>query len=309
MTTTSGDLGVRVTDLFVYPVKSCAGIRVEAARVTAGGFEDDRRWMLTDEEGRFVTQRDLPELSGLRLSLGDDGATPTYRMEGPRGRSFEFPRRLAPEAGRELPVTVWSDRLVAYELPELSAWLRGTLTRPLRAVFLPEARLRQVNPKRARLGDRVGFADAYPFLLLSRESLRELNRRLSERGEPALDVRRFRPNLVVAGCASAHEEDTWSSLTIGSVAFRAAKLCDRCSITTVDPDSGRRGKEPLRTLAEYRRWDGKVWFAVNLLHEPQHVGNAIALGDEVRVHARGGPGQGTPPPSRRSLTPPSSPQR
>ncbi len=294
MTSAAGDLRVRVADLFVYPVKSCAGIRVEAARVSAGGFEDDRRWMLTDEAGRFVSQRELPELSGLQLALGDDSSTPTYRISGPRGEAIELPRRLSPDAddAQELPVTIWGDQLVAYELPALSAWLRATLGRPLRGVFLPEARLRQVNPKRARPGDRVGFADAYPFLLLSRESLGELNRRLGERGEPALDVRRFRPNIVVSGCASPHGEDTWASLTIGSVAFRAAKLCDRCSITTVDPDSGRRGKEPLRTLAEYRRWDGKVWFAVNLLHEQQHVGRAIALGDEVHVHAldpRGAP--------------------
>jgi hypothetical protein len=242
MTTTSGDLGVRVTDLFVYPVKSCAGIRVEAARVTAGGFEDDRRWMLTDEEGRFVTQRDLPELSGLRLSLGDDGATPTYRMEGPRGRSFEFPRRLAPEAGRELPVTVWSDRLVAYELPELSAWLRGTLTRPLRAVFLPEARLRQVNPKRARLGDRVGFADAYPFLLLSRESLRELNRRLSERGEPALDASGRTSSSPAARLPTRRTPGRASRSAPSRSARRSSAIAARSPPSTRTPGDG--GRSP-----------------------------------------------------------------
>lgn len=285
--------GVRVTDLFVYPVKSCAGIRVPTARIGRGGFEDDRRWMITDASGRFLTQRELPELSRLHLALGGgaqdtDHSEPTYRIGGPGGSSFEFPRQLRSTIStalvRELRVTVWKDEVVAYELPELSEWLAVTMDRPLRGVFLPEASLRQVNPQRARPGDRVSFADAYPFLLVSRESLGELNRRLVERAEPELDIRRFRPNIVVEGCTSAHEEDTWSSLTIGSVGLRAAKLCDRCSITTVDPDSGRRGKEPLRTLSQYRRWDGKVWFAVNLVHDPEHVGRHITLGDEVRPH-------------------------
>jgi uncharacterized protein YcbX len=263
----------------VYPVKSCAGVRVERAEVTRSGFADDRRWMITDAAGTFLTQRELPELSQLRLSLPKDNDA--YRIA--RGDDeLHFPRRLvAQKAPHPVRVRVWSDAVDAIEHEPLSAWLSGALGRTLRGVYLPDDSLRPVNPKRARPDDRVGFADGYPFLLVSEESIAELNRRLAARGESPLDVRRFRPNVLVAGCAAPHAEDEWRDVRIGQVAFRNAKLCDRCSVTTVDPESGRRGKEPLRTLSEYRRWDGKVWFAVNLLHAPAGIGAFLSLGDEV----------------------------
>lgn len=271
---------IRISALYVYPVKSCAGIRVDRAQVTRGGFADDRRWMITDAAGRFSTQRELPELSQLRLSL-TEGLEPGYRIA--RGDSeIVFPRHLDGQtASHRIPVQIWSDMVEGVEHRALSSWLSATLGRPLRGVYLPEDALRQVNPSRALPGDRVGFADGYPFLLLSEESMAELNRRLAARGERALDIRRFRPNVVVAGCAKPHEEDAWSELRLGAGAFRNVKLCDRCSVTTVDPESGQRGKEPLRTLSDYRRWDGKVWFAVNLIHAPSTVGTSLAVGDSV----------------------------
>lgn len=118
------------------------------------------------------------------------------------------------------------------------------------------------STQRARAGDIVSFADGYPLLLISQESLDDLNRRLPE----PIEMRRFRPNLVIAG-ASPYAEDQFTQLRIGELGFRAVKRCERCSVTTVDPSSGRRGKEPLRTLARYRLEDGKVWFGMNLIHD------------------------------------------
>ncbi len=269
-----------VTDLFVYPIKACAGIRVDEAHVGAHGFVDDRRWMIVDETGKFVTQRTVPALCRLLLSFAGD----SYRIEASGRGSLVFPRRIA--VGPHAPVQVWSDHVDALELPELSAFLSEVLGGAYRGVFVPDEALRPVNPKRAREGDRVGFADGYPFLMLSRESLAELNRRLAESGEAPLDVRRFRPNVVIAGCARPHEEDDYATLRMGSLGFRMPKACDRCVVTTVDPDTAEKGREPLRTLATYRRWDNAVWFGVNLIHDQQgtlRVGDAVELLEPVRT--------------------------
>lgn len=281
----SGASPLRVARLFVYPVKSCAGIEVDEAEIAAGGFAHDRRWMITDPSGTFVTQRELPELSQLKLDFVEGTPEPAYRISW-KADALRFPRFLQETEGKPLSVRVWGDQVEARELPELSEWLSGALGRPLRGVFVPEQSLRQVNPARALPGDRVSFADGYPFLLVSEESLAELNRRLEARGEAAFDVRRFRPNIVVSGCSAPHEEDQWREVRIGGATFRQTKPCDRCSVTTVDPDSGRRGKEPLRTLSEYRRWDGKVWFAINLVHAREHIGRTLRRGDPIEVLGR-----------------------
>ncbi len=272
--------GPIVTDLFVYPVKGCAGIRVIGAAIGKAGFVDDRRYMIVDENDEFVTQRTLPELCLFKLSIVDF----SYRMSREGRAPFSFPRK--PAGGVPRRVKVWSDHVEALEQPELSAYLSETLGGNYRGVYVPDAALRQVNPKRAREGDRVGVADGYPFLMVSRESLGELNRRLTQGGEAALDVRRFRPNIVIGGCAAPHEEDLYRSFSIGKVSFRMPKLCDRCVVTTVDPDTSVGGKEPLRTLASYRRAEGAVWFGVNLIHDGE---GALRVGDAVSVRETGSP--------------------
>lgn len=267
-----------VTDLFVYPVKSCGGIRVIGAAVGKAGFVDDRRWMIVDESDQFVTQRTLPELCLFKLSIVDF----SYHMSLEGRAPFAFPRKLREGVARR--VRVWSDEVDALEHPELSAYLSDALGGKYKGVYVPDESLRQVNPKRALPGDRVGFADAYPFLMLSRESLGELNRRLAEQGEEALDVRRFRPNIVVQGMSYPHEEDDYGTLRIGRVGFRMPKACDRCVITTVNPNLAETGREPLRTLKSYRRWDNAVWFGVNLIHDAEgsvRVGDAVELGERI----------------------------
>jgi uncharacterized protein len=128
-----------------------------------------------------------------------------------------------------------------------------------------------VNPARAQPGDIVSFADGYPLLLISEASLADLNQRL----ETPLEMRRFRPNLVISGC-EPYAEDRLRTLRIGGVSFRAVKRCERCMVTTVDPDTAERGREPLRTLARYRLEEGKVWFGMNLIHDGP---GRLSLGD------------------------------
>jgi uncharacterized protein len=156
---------------------------------------------------------------------------------------------------------------------------------PVRLVYLDDPMRRRPNPAYSREGDRVSFADGYPLLLTGEGSLRELNDLIAAgplAAEGPLPMRRFRPNVVVAG-APPWAEDGWRLLRIGDVVFRAVKGCDRCVLTTIDPDTAVKGKEPIATLARCRRWDGKVWFGVNLIPDSPGRTGAIRVGDPVQV--------------------------
>jgi uncharacterized protein YcbX len=164
--------------------------------------------------------------------------------------------------GERVECRIWNDTASALCHADGSRWFSDFLNDDVRLVYMPDSERRAVNPKRARRGDIVSFADGYPLLVISEASLADLNSRLSK----PLEMRRFRPNLVLADC-EPFAEDRFTTLFIGEVSFRAVKRCDRCSVTTVDPSTGERGKEPLRTLAQYRLEDGKVWFGMNLIHD------------------------------------------
>jgi uncharacterized protein YcbX len=157
---------------------------------------------------------------------------------------------------------VWDDVGSALCHAEGSRWFSDFLNEDVRLVYMPDSERRAVNPKRARPNDIVSFADAYPLLLISEASLADLNSRLPQ----PVEMRRFRPNLVLADC-EPFAEDRFTTLSIGEVSFRGVKRCERCSVTTVDPATGERGKEPLRTLAQYRLEHGKVWFGMNLIQD------------------------------------------
>lgn len=261
---------LRVRSLFVYPVKSCRGIAVESARLVERGFELDRRWMIADERGRFLTQRELPRLALIGTRLAGDAIV----LCAPGVGELELPV-VAPSSAPRMRVRVWSDQGDAQVYRPASEWLGAFLGQPARAVYMPDDVRRPVS----RAPDAiVGFADAYPLLCVGHASLEALNRRLAQ----PIGMERFRPNLVVAG-GEPHAEDTWQSLEVGEVALEAAKLCDRCAVVTVDPATGERGREPLATLAEYRRHEGAVWFGVNLLHRGRGV---LRVGDPVVVHGR-----------------------
>jgi uncharacterized protein YcbX len=276
----------RLTALHVYPVKAAAGLAPERWEVDAFGFRHDRRWMVVDTGGRMLTQRSYPSLARVRPSVGPD----TLRLETSGMPSLELP--LRPHATVSTTVTVWDDRCAAVWMGELAArWFSDLLNADCSLVFMPESTVRPTNPLFA-VGNRVSFADGYPFLLISEESLAGLNRRLAR----PLPMNRFRPNLVIAGGA-AHDEDLLGAFRIGSVAFRIVKPCDRCVVTTTDQETGIRGPEPLRTLATYRRHGKQVLFGQNVVHEgvgslrvgdPISVGQAEDFGGAVREPARDG---------------------
>ncbi len=261
---------ITVRSLHIYPVKSCRGISMDDAAVVPTGFRYDRQWMVVGPDGGFLSQRSNPVLARVGTRIENDRVILTAH-----GRSHLEVAAGEPD-GDERSVTVWGDRCRAVSAgPEAAEWFSSLLGSPCELVRQPDAGVRQVDRRYADQGDRVAFADGFPFLLISRASVDELNRRL---GQP-VPADRFRANIIADGCGP-HDEDRWTDITIGNVGFRVAKPCARCVVITTDQSSGARSTEPLRTLAGYRTVDGKVLFGQNLVHLGMGV---LHIGDEVRI--------------------------
>lgn len=266
---------ITVSGLFTYPIKSCRGITLRAAEVVARGIAHDREWMVVDSAGRFMTQRDWPSLARVVVSFMPDGLS--IETDGKPRLDVTHP---TPTAARR-QVTIWKDSCTSRSAgPETAEWFSDLLGTDCELVWMPPEESRQVDPDFARHGDRVGFADGFPFLLISQASLDELNRRL----ERPVPMDRFRPNIVVDGCAP-HAEDGWESMTIGDVVFTVVKPCARCVITTTDQRTGQRTPEPLRALATYRSRKGAVLFGQNLVHSGR---GEIRVGDVCLIEPRRG---------------------
>jgi MOSC domain-containing protein len=258
-----------VSGLYVYPVKACRGIRVSSVEVAERGFAGDRRWMIVDEAGQFITQRQVTELCLVDTALDDEA----IQLSAPGAGSVLLPR--AHEQGEELEVTVWRHTGLAVRHVEGSAWISQVLGRESSLVYMADRHVRPVNPDYGRSGDAVSFADGYPFLAISDASLADLNARL----EQPIGMERFRPSITISGVAP-YAEDGWSRVRLGGLEFRAVKGCSRCTVTTIDPLTAQKSKEPLRTLARYRRWDNEVWFGMNLIGD---VTGPLAVGDPLTL--------------------------
>jgi hypothetical protein len=263
---------LHVSALWRYPVKSLRGLAAERLPLGPRGPELDRQWMLVDRAGQFLTQRQHPRMALVEVGLGAEGLS----LDAPG-----MPTLTVPYAGggEPLDVQVWNDRCASERVgPEADAWLGEFLGLDCRLVRFPDRAVRQVDTRYARPGDQVGFADGFPLLLIGQASLDGLNARLQE----PVDMRRFRPNLVVSG-GGAHAEDGWRRLRIGELEFEVAKPCSRCPIPGIDPDTAERSPEVLKVLAQYRRGeDNKVYFGQNLLHRGS---GELRIGQAVEVLA------------------------
>lgn len=277
---------MKISSIYIYPVKSLAGIQVESAIVQAAGLEHDRRCMIVDEKGMFRTQRDLPALATLAPSITGG----SLELRAPGGSSFKVALNDPSRAKEMTEVEVWGDRCDAVDLgDEIAGWLSDQLGENLRIVSMGSGSNRMYNPQYG--SGPVSFADGYPLLAAGESSLEDLNSRL----ELPIPVGRFRPNIIVSG-SKPFEEDRWGDVRVGGVAFRGTKPCARCVVTTIDQSTGQKtGKEPLRTLATFRRAEkvlpdsfeqhglgpNDVLFGLNLV--PVGEGGVISVGDPVEV--------------------------
>jgi uncharacterized protein YcbX len=264
-----------ITDLFVYPVKSCRGIALRNAQVESTGFAGDRHWMLVRPNGRFVTQRELPRMALIVTRLTVD----SLELEAPGMPPLEVDRETN---GVARAVTVWKFDGRGIDCgDEAATWVSRYLDTPLRLVSFDASAPRVCSPEWTA-GTRAvtEFSDGYPILVISRASLADLNSRLSQ----ALPMERFRPNLVIDG-VEAYDEDRIQELRAGPVTLRIVKPCTRCSITTTDQSRGAvDGVEPLRTLKEYRFDKGLrgVTFGQNAIIV-DGVGESLRVGERFDV--------------------------
>jgi uncharacterized protein len=262
---------VLITALYRYPVKSLRGSAETSLEIGPAGPVGDRRWALLDEAGQRVTARSEPSLLAFTAVAGADGSVVVTTPDG---------RRLpvaVPQHGALVPTGISRVPFATDAGDEAAELFSAALGRAVRLVWQADPGRRPVNPGNGGLaGEVLSLADAGPLLLTSARSLAQLQEWVGD--EPALDMRRFRPNVVIDGGAP-FEEDTWPSVCLGGQEFRVQQTCDRCVMTTIDPDTLARGPEPLRTLNKHRRWDGKTWFGVWLVPRTPGV---LRLGDAVR---------------------------
>lgn len=265
---------ITLSAITVYPIKSLAGISVTQWSVVATGLQYDRQWMLIDEQGHFLSQRALPKLALIKTALRNEQLI----ISAPQQAPLVIP--LQATDGQLIPSVIWQDYCLSLHVAtEVDHWFSDFLGRDCRLVTLPPESIRRVDANYAQATDQVAFADAFPFLLIADNSLAALN----EAMQLSLDMRRFRPNLVVSGC-TAYAEDTWREIRIGDIDFRLPKPCSRCAIPSIDPDSAEYNKEPLVTLNRLRRWQNKVYFGQNVLHNQCGI---LTVGDSVQIKTLG----------------------
>ena len=249
---------VRVSSLYIYPIKSCGGIRVPEIILTPHGPQYDRQFVLINDKGKFLSQRDFQEtkMCLIETELRDE----TLLVRAPN--MPEIGVSLEPREGPIVGVTLHSDTCLGLDQGDaLAEWFSEVIGSKCRLIGYAEKypRLRESDFLGRKI--HISFADSYPLLIISEESLGDLNSRLAE----PLPMNRFRPNIVVSGC-KPYAEDQWQEIRVGNVKLQGAKQCVRCAIPTTDQTTGKRSKEPLRTLAKYRKTSEGVVFGRNYLH-------------------------------------------
>ncbi len=280
----------RLASIHIYPLKAGRAVDLGESVVEPWGLAGDRRWLVVDRDGRFVSQREEPDLARLVAACLAGGAD--QAAGGPHDPAGAITLSAAgyppltvrpPRPGGQAEmvfVAVWRSRICAAAAgKEADDWLSGFLGRTVRLVYLDDPTRREVDSDYAEPDDRVSFADGYPLLLTSASSLEELGGWLTDDGHPPVPMNRFRPNVVAAG-APPWAEDRWRRIRIGSVTFRVVKPCGRCQVTTIDQATAQRGRQPLAMLGRRRRFGQQLVFGQNMI--PDGAGS-IRVGDPIQV--------------------------
>ncbi len=259
-----------LSQIHLYPIKSLAGFQVQQWPVDHNGLRYDRKWMLVDETGQFLSQRRLPAMALLKTGITGD----SLQVFAPGQSPLQLD--LNPAGGEDLAVTIWHDHCLAKTVSAAAdEWFSTFLQQPCRLVYHPDDRIRRVDPRYALPSDQTAFSDGFPMLLVSEGSLQTLNQTLTQ----PIGMNRFRPNLVIADCES-FAEDHWRRVRINSIEFRLPKPCSRCSVPGIDPETAISDKEPLAALSRLRTWHNKVYFGQNALHDRS---GELAVGQAVEI--------------------------
>jgi uncharacterized protein YcbX len=258
----------------LYPVKSLTGIGVTRWPVTKTGLQYDRKWMLIDSDAHFLSQRTLPRMALIKTAL-----TANALLLNALGMT-ELALPLVPANGDVITSQIWHDYCAAQSVSvKADQWLSDFLETDCRLVYQPDDSIRPVDPNYGLASDQASFSDGFPFLIISENSLVSLNRAM----QLDLPMLRFRPNLVISGCPE-YNEDSWREISISGIDFRLPKPCSRCSVPTIDPDTAKTGKEPLTTLNRLRKWNNKVYFGQNAIHNQC---GELSIGDTVVIKSTG----------------------
>lgn len=262
-------LMITLSQLAIYPVKSCAQLPQGKANISPFGLHMDRRWMLIDDEGYMLTQRKHPRMCQIQCYAQDT----MLQINAPGMTQLNV---NSSKQDASTIATVWEDSCDSVDCGDKAAeWFSQFLQTPARLVFFPDNEVRQVDLNYARHGDITAFSDGFPYLLISQASLDDLNSRL----DTPVEMKRFRPNLVVSN-TQAFAEDDWKRILIGEVTFRVVKPCSRCSIPAINPQTAEKTAQPVKALAAYRMRENKIFFGQNLIAENT---GTLETGMEVQI--------------------------
>ncbi|NVK38259.1 MAG: MOSC domain-containing protein [Gammaproteobacteria bacterium] len=262
-----------ISQLYQYPVKSLKGREMSSMEIDDFGPKWDRRWMLVDEKGRFVTQRQCPKMGQVGVTVLLDKVVFDFQQET---QSLSLDQ--AQGSTTQKLVNVWDDAVLGNPVEhEVNQWLSDKLQRHVQLIFMPQATLRQVDTEFAQQGDRVSFADGFPFLILSEASIEFMSEKVGFELSPL----RFRPNILVSGC-EAFAEDAWKRIAIGDIEFEIVKPCSRCVIPTLDLATSEKQPEVMKALLAHRKQGKHVMMGQNAIH--RQLGD-ITVGQEVKVLA------------------------
>ena len=257
-----------LSEIWIYPIKSLGGIRLKSSKVKEKGLELDRRWMLIDEHGNFITQRVFSSMALFKLTMTDDFLEVSFK-----GNQISIPKK-SESNGSPIQSKIWDDSVITYEVnTTTSDWFSSMLGMNCRLVSFPEEGSRPVDAAYKINDENVSLADGYPFLIIGQASLDDLNHRLKK----PLPINRFRPNFVFTG-GEPYQEDSWRNFKIGKNNFIGVKPCARCVLTTVDQETAEKATEPLATLASYRKRENKIYFGQNVVAVDHYE---IYEGDEI----------------------------
>lgn len=261
-----------MSQLLIYPIKSLKGIPIDEAVLSDRGLQYDRRWLLVDENYRFLSQREYSQMALINTAIENDKLVVFYSKDA----CNKYHISLQPVLSSIVTVSIWDDVCEAQLISSLAdEWFSDVLKIKCRLVYMPDNSRRVVDEKYAKRNDITSFADDFPVLIIGQSSLDDLNSRLTNR----LPMDRFRPNIVFEG-ADAFEEDRMEHFVINDINFYAVTPCARCVITTINQQTGVQGKEPLKTLSTYRKAGNNIYFGQNVLYDRSGI---INIGDKITI--------------------------